>query len=126
MLAKPSKWLLVLALVFSIGAHWALLQSVAWTTMLAANLSTDSWSEAVSKTFDSEHPCELCKKIKAGKDSEQKPERQIELKKLEFVCISSNFSCTAPGPFALPSGVTRNYSDCDYPPPVPPPRSYLV
>ena len=121
-----SKWLLVLALLFSLGAHWALLQSVAWTTMLAANLSADSLTEAVSKTFDGEHPCELCKKIKAGKQSEQKPERQIELKKFEFVNINSHFIFAAPVHFDLLPAVTTIFSDCGHSPPVPPPRADCV
>ena len=36
------KFFVVVALVSTLGAHWALLQTVAWTTMLANNLRTQS------------------------------------------------------------------------------------
>jgi hypothetical protein len=36
-LARFSKFLVVVALVTTTGLHWAVLQSVAWTTMLASN-----------------------------------------------------------------------------------------
>jgi len=62
----------VAALVLITGAHWAALQTVAWTTMLANNLRTQSVSEAVSHTFDGEHPCPLCRAIAAAKKSEKK------------------------------------------------------
>ena len=54
---------MVAALVLTTGAHWAALQTVAWTTMLANNLCTQSVSEAVSHTFDGEHLCPLCRAI---------------------------------------------------------------
>lgn len=38
--------LAVLPLLFANGAHWVVLQSVAWTTMLADNLHTRPLSEA--------------------------------------------------------------------------------
>ena len=74
MLARFGKFIVVVALVTTTGLHWAMLQSVAWTTMLADNLRTQSLTEAVTHTFDGKHPCCLCKAIAAGKKSEQKKE----------------------------------------------------
>ena len=34
------------------GVHWGALQSVAWTRMLAENLRTTSFTEAVVRTFN--------------------------------------------------------------------------
>src|SRR5207247_1889036 len=41
-LRRISHALVLCALLTAIGAHWAVLQSVAWTTMLAENLRTTS------------------------------------------------------------------------------------
>jgi len=71
---RIGKIFLVLALVAMLGAHWALLQTVAWTTMLADNLRSGSLHDAVTRTFDGQHPCCLCKAIAAGKQSEKKAE----------------------------------------------------
>ena len=71
---RLGKILIVLALVAALGAHWALLQTVAWTTMLANNLQSHSLSQAVTDTFDGNHPCPLCRAIAAAKKSEKKSE----------------------------------------------------
>jgi len=79
----------VAALVLTTGAHWAALQTVAWTTMLAANLSSQqSLAEAVSETFDGKHPCPLCKAITAAKKSEKKSELVSPTLKMEFPLVA--------------------------------------
>lgn len=125
MLLRLSKWLVVLTLTLSVGGHWALLQSVAWTTMIAANLSAnDSFSEAVSKTFDGEHPCPLCKAIKAAKKSEEKKEASIPtLKKFEFVSQISPLAFAAPYAFTLVGWRVESFASFSTAPPVPPPRA---
>ena len=40
--------------------------------MLVEFSSSSSLTEAVGKTFDGEHPCELCKVVKKTKDGEEK------------------------------------------------------
>ena len=51
------------------------LQLVAWTGMLMSFSKTESIQEAVSKTFDGEHPCELCETVsEARKSTETSPE----------------------------------------------------
>jgi hypothetical protein len=125
MLLRLSKSLLVLTLMVSIGGHWALLQSVAWTTMFAANLSAnDSLTEAVSKTFDGEHPCPLCCAIKAGKKTEKKSEAAApELKKFEYVNESPRFVFAAPTAFTLLGSPAEFPASFSFTPPVPPPRT---
>src|SRR5580700_9922471 len=76
--------LLILVLLAGTGAHWGALQSVAWTRMLAENLHTVSFTEAVARTFDGQHPCSICKIIANGKKSEKKAEFPQPLTKLEF------------------------------------------
>ena len=122
-----AKWLLILALTFSVGAHWILLQSAAWTTMLAANLTTDSVSAALEKTFDGKHPCELCKSIKSGKKSEQKSEQTCSShKKHEFLSQVTPAFFSAPSRFMLIARLIEAPASIPATPPVPPPRGCSV
>src|SRR5271154_1946899 len=84
-----------------LGAHWVLLQSVAWTTMLADNLHAGSFQAAVTKTFDGKHPCCLCKAIAAGKQSEKKTDFSFQSQKLEFPPVKENVVLIAPSQFQL-------------------------
>jgi len=63
-------------LVLSLGLHWAFLQTVAWTGMIVTYSRDASFKEAVTKTFDGEHPCPFCKVIKKGRAEEKKQEQQ--------------------------------------------------
>ena len=84
MFARFAKMVVIVTLVATTGAHWALLQSVAWTTMLADNLSCGSVGVAVSRTFDGNHPCPLCKAIAAGKNLKRRRIQQFNCKNLNF------------------------------------------
>ncbi len=75
-LKRMAKLLVVAALASSIGLHWAVLQSVAWTAMLADNLRASSLAQAVQQTFDGRHPCSLCKAIAKAKNAERKKRLQ--------------------------------------------------
>jgi hypothetical protein len=66
----------VFMLVLSLGLHWALLQTVAWTGMLITYAHDTSLQEAVTKTFDGQHPCPLCKVIEKGRADEKRQEQQ--------------------------------------------------
>lgn len=57
---------MVVALCLSLGMHWALLQSLAWTGMLISWSQEVSLVEAVKNTFDGGHPCPLCKAVETG------------------------------------------------------------
>ena len=92
---------MVVSLVATLGAHWALLQTVAWTTMLADNLRTHSLSESVARTFDGKYPCPICKAIAAGKKSEKKNEFTLQTQKLEFPPVKENPVLFAPSRFQL-------------------------
>ena len=61
-----SRLLLVVAVFFASGSHWAVLQTMAWSTMLVEFSRTGSVVEAVAKTFDGKHPCQLCSQVKKG------------------------------------------------------------
>jgi hypothetical protein len=94
----------VAALVLTTGLHWAVLQTVAWGTMLANNLRCDSFSQAVGKTFDGRHPCCLCKAIAAAKKSERKSEAVSPGLKMEFPPVAERLALYPPAQFeVLPS-----------------------
>jgi hypothetical protein len=116
---------MVVALASSIGLHWALLQSVAWTTMLAANLSCSSLPEAVQQTFDGKHPCSLCKAIAKGRQSEKKADFPNPGKKLDVVLNRSVFIFSHPQLFWESSPDDFNRARAQKPP-VPPPRGLLA
>lgn len=118
--------LLIAALLAATGTHWAVLQSVAWTTMLAGNLRTDSFAEAVHKTFDGQHPCCLCKRISDGKKSEKKAEFPVSLKKFEFDSRRTTFVFCRPQAFTLLAGECFSMRELAHQPPTPPPRPSLV
>jgi hypothetical protein len=113
---------MVVALLGAMGSHWLVLQSIAWTTMLADNLRVASLSEALSRTFDGKHPCPLCRQIDAGKRSENKAAFPPEFKRFEFLPVT-------PRPFVSPTVVfhfltpsIRPFKSFIHPPPTPPPR----
>lgn len=125
-LSRLSKCLVVLALAGSIGLPWMLLQTVAWTTMLANNLRTDSFSEAVTKTFDGQHPCPLCKAISAGKKSEKRSAALSTVLKMEFPPVSERFVFISPPPVSAFSPAGLFAAALSAKPPVPPPRGFFV
>src|SRR5262249_43162763 len=96
------------AFLAAIGAHWFVLQSVAWTTMLADNLRTSSLPQAVERTFDGKHPCSLCKQIAKGKQTEKKAEFRVEANKFEFSFSPDGFVFVPPAHFRelRPSAMT--------------------
>ena len=78
---RASQYLLIMTLMVSMGGHLALLQTIAWGNMLVDFSGKTSFSEAVGKTFDGEHPCPLCKVVKKSKrDDEKKPLLKSEMK----------------------------------------------
>ena len=72
-----------LALFFMLGGHWLALQSVAWARMLAEFSRTDSFTEAVGKTFDGKHPCKMCLGIREARQQEEREQRRLPLVKTE-------------------------------------------
>ena len=72
MFKRWSKWLVVVLLVLATGGHWALLQTVAWVSMTARYAQDSMLKVALAKTFDGQHPCEICKLVQQGKSTEQK------------------------------------------------------
>ena len=113
---------LIVALCLSLGLQWFALQSFAWATMLVENARSAPLSEAVARTFDGAHPCDLCHAVAAGKKAEKKTEALPVFAKVDFICPPRlTLRPPAPAPFVYQAltvvALTRSQ-----PPPVPPPR----
>lgn len=77
------RFAIALTLIFSMGLHWTLLQTVAWTNMLISYSRNAPFAEAVAKTFDGKHPCAMCLKIREGRDQEERQQKEAPLIKME-------------------------------------------
>jgi hypothetical protein len=126
MLVRLGRVFVVFALVATLGVHWVLLQTVAWTTMLASNLQSGSLHDAMTKTFDGEHPCCLCKAIAAAKKSEQKNQITFEKQKLDFTPTEKNLVLIAPSRLEPPTQKDCSSESVPRKPPTPPPRAFFV
>ncbi len=116
--------LLILALLGATGTHWALLQSVAWTSMFADNLRSEPFTEALKRTFDGKHPCSICKHVAEGRKAEKKSEFPPCVKKLEYLSERRVFVFSAPEDFRLVPELDDIAHVLPHEPPVPPPRSF--
>jgi hypothetical protein len=75
-------------LIFGLGWHWALLQTVAWSGMLIRYSRVETFQSALSKTFDGKHPCALCKVVQQGRSEEQNQDPQTpQTSKLDFAIL---------------------------------------
>jgi hypothetical protein len=120
---------LVCAAMFSIaGGHWAVLQTIAWGQMLREYSQGSTIAEAVSKTFDGNHPCALCCKVKQGRQREEKVPATTKLdKKAELFTTSVNELSWQP-PFCLyhyPGLTDLIFSGRSDAPPQPVPRTFV-
>jgi hypothetical protein len=120
---RLGKSLVAILLILSIGGHWALLQGVAWVTMVVDYSKEAPLSVAVSKTFDGQHPCNLCNLVRHGKDSEKKQEAIKVKTKIDFWMplqpVTLEPLALAPCDFAAFAADIPVRSNS---PPVPPPR----
>jgi len=81
--------MMALALFLVTGGHWAMLQGVAWATMVKDFSRTGSLTQAVGKTFDGKHPCPMCKKIASARTSEEKAPLTVKIDKKAEVFLAS-------------------------------------
>jgi hypothetical protein len=122
---KFGQVLMIVAALSASGTHWLALQSVAWTTMLAENLQTDSLQRAVQRTFDGRHPCCLCKEIAKDKQSGRKSDVQVELKKLDYSYSSFEFIFSPPFHFYEIRAANHAVISLTQLPSLPPPKEFL-
>ena len=84
--------------MFSVaGGHWAVLQAVAWGQMLRDYSRGATVAEAIEKTFDGEHPCSMCVKVKNGREREEKSPASVKSDKKSEKFLSAKLA-EAPAP----------------------------
>ncbi|HKS37333.1 MAG TPA: hypothetical protein VJW76_09105 [Verrucomicrobiae bacterium] len=123
MIARLNKLVVVLMLTLTLGLHWAFLQSVAWVGMFVSFSAESPVSVALAKTFDGQHPCNLCKIVKEGKKAEQQQDTPKLLAKLDLILVCNPVRLGSPelAPLEIlsaPSAVSGSWT-----PPSPPPRA---
>ena len=122
MLGKISRGLLIASLVLTLGFHWTILQSVAWVGMIVEYSGQYTMQEAVTKTFDGQHPCPICKLVRAGKSTEGKSEIKPAAQRFDLFAAAGAAFYFPPSPepafFQVASMTGRMET-----PPLPPPRS---
>jgi len=122
-IARLNKLVVVVMLTLTLGLHWAFLQSVAWVGMFVSFSAESPVSVALAKTFDGQHPCNLCKIVAEGKKAEQQHEMPKLLAKLDLLLVRNTVWLGPPelAPLTIrsaPSAATRSDT-----PPSPPPRA---
>jgi len=125
-LVRLPRILIVLALAGSIGLHWSFLQVVAWTGMLITYSHDRPVTEAVSDTFDGQHPCKLCKQIAKGKRTETRSTFQFESSKVKFAHAAVTIVYSTPPLLWEMAALDEAAALLTHSPPIPPPRSFFV
>jgi hypothetical protein len=123
---RLGRCLLVAALFCAIGGHWAVLQTVAWASMIVEYSHDASVTQAMEKTFDGQHPCAICKAIQKNQQSEKKHEALQLVKKIElFDEPAANFVFAAETSRSWPTGDCHSEMRSQQPI-APPPRAALI
>jgi hypothetical protein len=120
---RAAQFLIAALLIVSVGGHWAFLQSVAWVTMVIDYSKDAPLSVAVEKTFDGKHPCQLCKVVKHGKETEQKQDASKFKSKSDSWLLAR--AVTFESPRAAHPQISFSeilFENRGESPPVPPPR----
>jgi hypothetical protein len=123
-----ARWLMVLGLMVSIGLHTVVIQSAAWAGMLVSySMQSGSVAQAVSETFDGEHPCALCKlaQQEAEKEStsgQQAPKADGKIKLHLIAQVVTAIVISAPPPIAFTTAAEARLCVLHHTPDTPPPR----
>jgi hypothetical protein len=119
---RSGKILVALALAFSLGAHWSLLQVVAWVNMTVTYAQDASLTEAIEKTFDGKHACQLCKMVDEGKQKEQQQSTTVQKHKLELIGSEATIWVLPAEAFLSEFAPVSSWCSFREPPTLPPPR----
>ena len=122
MRTKFAHILVVFSLIVTIGGHWAFLQSVAWVGMAISYSHDAPLVEALVKTFDGKHPCQLCIAVKTGQEAAKKQASLKAETKFDLLLARVSSFRETPVPFVvLPSEPDSARTRVESPP-TPPPR----
>lgn len=81
-----------------------------------------SFKQAVTETFDGEHPCDLCKHLSKERENANKQDRQPPLVKTDLICTIQRVFVLPPfAPFNYVTVVSSSIDGLQEPP-SPPPR----
>ncbi|MBL9139853.1 MAG: hypothetical protein JNK85_28540 [Verrucomicrobiales bacterium] len=108
-----------------LGMHWGVLQSVAWVSMLADRLQTESVSTALRTTFDGKHPCRICLLVREGRNADQSEARlpsKVTLVSEFWVATTEEAGWLGDGRPVAHFAPARGLSARSEPPALPPPR----
>ncbi len=122
MTKRFTKASVIFAVTLSLGLHWALLQSVAWTGMFLGYAQTSSFQEAFIKTFDGNNPCQLCKAVSEGQQSENRQEFTLPLMKIEALPCVTIIVLAPQKSILIPVPLTSIACIRAESPPIPPPE----
>jgi hypothetical protein len=118
--------LLSLVLLLSLsGAHWWLLQSLAWSQMLVTYSARSGLIKGVEETFDGDHPCRMCKAIKQARESTASQPASLAptQKSADVLGLPPEIPVRETRlAFSLPENRDQDAASFRAPPPVPPPR----
>lgn len=126
-----ARWLMVLGLMVSIGLHTVVIQSAAWAGMLVSySMEKGSVAQAVSDTFDGEHPCELCKLAHqaetAAADDKQTPKVDGKVKVHLIADVAAAIIISGPPPPVFATAADVRLCVLNHTPDTPPPRRRLA
>ena len=120
---RAAKLAIILAVALSVGLHWVLLQSVAWTGMFVTFAQQTTLSDAFAKTFDGKNPCRICKLVREGQQSDKARESILPLVKIESSPCATAFVLLPPAPLSPLPASDEAASPRAESPPLPPPRA---
>ena len=126
-----ARLMMVLGLMVSIGLHTVVIQSAAWAGMLVSySVEKGSVVQAVSETFDGEHPCPLCQLAKktesAPADNQQAPKADSKIKLHLIADAVPAIVISAPPAQVFPVRAEVRAFVLSESPDTPPPRRALV
>jgi len=93
--------------------------------MLVSNACHASFKEAVAKTFDGSHPCNLCQAVAEGAKAGKKSEVVPTIGKMDLMCVTRTLAWLPPwteyefAPFRV------SIPEHSLAPPSPPPRGWM-
>lgn len=122
---RVSKAVVMIAVALSVGLHWVVLQSVAWTGMFVEYSAEYPLVTAIEKTFDGGNKCKICRLVEDETQTaaETEADYTVKLTKIDGFNGDDGARVFAP-PVMVFTVVAVSFppgrSDC--PPVLPPPQ----
>jgi hypothetical protein len=113
---------MVVSIVIASGGHWAILQSFAWSRMLVKNIHDSPLAAAVEKTFDGQHPCDLCKSIASERAKEKNVPKSSTPEKVVLFFERTDVEVRVSAGADLPEPIVAEWLSKSILPETPPPN----